>query len=173
MHGIFAHSTSWVQFLCKYSAALGDTGGVHISAEFSSLAIGMLYTKKKKGEGDNRKFSSTRKENSSLQNCSSFVSPATTTNELLNTRSRMKCKLWDAEAPVVHQQWALLNQLQHSHHGVPVRTRGDHHHCWLSYQHAVKIYTFTFVVSVWCIISVKGFLFAFFLKTNLFLDTLR
>lgn len=46
MHGIFAHSTSWVQFLCKYSAALGDTGGVHISAEFSSLAIGMLYTKK-------------------------------------------------------------------------------------------------------------------------------
>lgn len=46
MHGIFAHSTSWVQFLCKYSAALGDTGGVHISAEFSSLAIGVLYTKK-------------------------------------------------------------------------------------------------------------------------------
>lgn len=55
MHGIFAHSTSWVQFLCKYSAALGDTGGVHIPAEFSSLAIGMWYTKKR-GRGTTGNF---------------------------------------------------------------------------------------------------------------------
>lgn len=100
MHGIFAHSTNWVQLLCKRIAALGDVGGISTLAGLASPAIGMSNIPE---ERDSRAFSSTRVEDLGLKKRSRLLFPVAATDELLNTRSQIKWELWDAEVPAAPQ----------------------------------------------------------------------